>query len=244
MHDPVYQTAVSASLARRATTLLLCLLVPYAHVAPEAGLRDFARLETLSAAEYGPEAAQRLRNWKQLMVLASAQDERRQIHMVNEFFNRNVLYGSDPALWDVPDHWATPLETLGKAAGDCEDYAIAKYTSLRKLGIPDSRLRIFYVHARLGALTSNAEEAHMVLGYYPSEDAEPLILDNLITDIRVASRRNDLTPIFSFNSEGLWVDGSTVSAGDSTARLSNWRGVLERMRADGINLNRPIAAGE
>jgi predicted transglutaminase-like cysteine proteinase len=244
LHDPVYQTAAPASLARWATNLLLCLLVLCVPAAPEAGLRDFARLETLATAGYGPEAAQRIRNWQQLMVLASAQDERQQIHMVNEFFNRNVLYASDPDLWNVPDHWATPLETLGKAAGDCEDYAIAKYTSLRKLGIPDSRLRIFYVHARLGALTSNAEEAHMVLGYYPSEDAEPLILDNLITDIRLASQRNDLTPIFSFNSEGLWVDGSTVSAGDSTARLSNWRGALERMRADGINLNRPIAAGE
>jgi len=227
-----------------ATAALLYLLALGVLATTEAGLRDFSRLETLAAERYGAEAAQRIRNWEQLLVSASVQDERLQIRMVNEFFNRHVLYRSDLELWGIPDHWATPLETLGRAGGDCEDYVIAKYTSLRKLGIPDSRLRLFYVHARLGALASNAEEAHMVLGYYPSEEAEPLILDNLITDIRPASRRNDLTPIFSFNSEGLWVDGTTVSSGDPTARLSNWRGVLERMRSDGINLNRPIAAGE
>ena len=244
MQEPVYPSVISTPLTWLATTALLCQLALGVFGTTEAGLRDFARLETLAAERYGAEAAQRIRSWEQLLVAAAARDEREQIRMVNEFFNRNVLYRTDPELWGVADYWATPLETLGKAGGDCEDYAIAKYTSLRKLGIPDSRLRIFYVHARLGALASNAEEAHMVLGYYPSEDAEPLILDNLITDIRPASRRNDLTPIFSFNSEGIWADGSSVSAGDSTARLSNWRGVLERMRADGINLNRPISAGE
>ncbi|MFO8003680.1 MAG: transglutaminase, partial [Thioalkalivibrio sp.] len=108
----------------------------------------------------------------------------------------------------------------------------------------DSRLRLFYVHARLGATTSNATEVHMVVGYYPTEDAEPLILDNLITDIRPASRRSDLSPVFSFNSEGLWPEGVSTSAGSSTARLSNWRGVLERMQADGINLSRPIPQGQ
>ena len=244
MHERVSPYVISAPLTRLATTALLCLLALGVFGTTEAGLRDFARLQTLAAERYGPEAAQRIRSWEQLLVLAATRDEREQIRMVNEFFNRHVVYQTDPELWGVADYWATPLETLGRAGGDCEDYAIAKYTSLRKLGIPDSRLQIFYVHARLGALSSNAEEAHMVLGYYPNEDAEPLILDNLITDVRPASRRNDLTPIFSFNSEGIWVDGSTVSAGDSTARLSNWRGVLERMHAEGINLNRPISAGE
>ena len=244
MRDPGNPTVFSAPLTWLTTTALLCLLAMGALGATEAGLRDFAHMETLAAERYGPEAARRIRSWQQVMIDAASRGEREQIHLINEFFNRNVLYHTDPELWGVPDYWATPLETLGRAGGDCEDFAIAKYVSLRKLGIPDSRLRLFYVHARLGALSSDAEEAHMVLGYYPSEDAEPLILDNLITDIRPASRRNDLMPIFSFNSEGLWADGSTVSAGDSTARLSNWRGVLERMRAEGINLNRPIAAGE
>jgi len=209
----------------------------------QAGVSDFTALQILATERYGPEAARRVQDWRDLLVDAAQRDERRQIRLINAFFNRNVRYASDQEIWGQNDYWSTPLETLGKAAGDCEDYAIAKYASLRKLGIPDSRLRLFYVHAQLGAIASNATEVHMVLGYYPTEDAEPLILDNLISEIRPASRRNDLTPVFSFNSQGLWPDGATTSAGDATARLSNWRGVLERMQADGIQLNRPIETG-
>jgi len=76
----------------------------------------------------------------------------------------------------------------------------------------------------------------MVLGYYPTPDAEPLILDNLVSEIRPASRRPDLFPIFSFTSEGLWVQGASTSSADPTARLSRWRSVLQRMRAEGLDL--------
>ena len=227
------------SLGASAAALVLLLLMTWLH----AGLSDFTRLEQLASERYGAEGLTRVQDLKTILERAASADERRQIRQINDFFNRNIRYMTDPQLWKQNDYWATPLETLGKGAGDCEDYAIAKYASLRKLGIPDSRLRLFYVHAQLGAAASNATEVHMVLGYYPTEDAEPLILDNMISDIRPASRRTDLTPVFSFNAQGLWPDGATASAGDSTARLSNWRGVLERMQADGINLNRPVASG-
>lgn len=222
-----------------ALLLMLVFGVGWLH----AGLSDFNRMERLAAERYGNDAVRRVQNLRSLLEQAASADERRQIRQINDFFNRNVRYMSDQQLWGQNDYWATPLETLGKGAGDCEDYAIAKYASLRKLGIPDSRLRLFYVHAQIGAATSNATEVHMVLGYYPTEDAEPLILDNMISDIRPASRRSDLTPVFSFNAQGLWPDGATTSAGDSTARLSRWRDVLERMQAEGINLNSPIASG-
>lgn len=228
-----------AVFAALVATLALLSLVGWLH----AGLSDFTRLERLASELYGAQAVKRVQDLKTLLERSAATDERRQIRQINDFFNRNIRYMTDQQLWNQNDYWATPLETLGKGAGDCEDYAIAKYASLRKLGIPDSRLRLFYVHAQLGAAASNATEVHMVLGYYPTEDAEPMILDNMISDIRPASRRSDLTPVFSFNAQGLWPDGATTSAGDSTARLSNWRGVLERTQADGINLNRPIASG-
>ncbi|MFZ3159771.1 MAG: transglutaminase, partial [Rhodoferax sp.] len=76
--------------------------------------------------------------------------------------------------------------------------------------------------------------AHMVLGYYPEPTSEPLILDNMISSVRLASMRTDLTPVFSFNSDGLWVGGAAASSADPTARLSRWRDVLERMRQDGL----------
>jgi len=224
----------------RAAALVPLVLLSGLH----AGLSDFTRLEQLASERHGPEGLQRVQDLKTVLQHSASADERRQIRQINDFFNRSIRYMTDPQLWEKKDYWATPLETLGQGAGDCEDYAIAKYASLRKLGIPDSRLRLFYVHARLGAAATNATEVHMVLGYYPTEDAEPLILDNMISDIRPASRRSDLTPVFSFNAQGLWPDGATASAGDSTARLSNWRGVLDRMQADGINLNRTVASGD
>ena len=47
-------------------------------------------------------------------------------------------------------------------------------------------------------------QAHRVLAYYPTPEVEPLILDNLVSDMHPASRRPDLLPVFSFNAQGLW----------------------------------------
>ena len=148
----------------------------------------------------------------------------------NVFFNRRVLYETDLAVWHQEDYWATPLELMGRAAGDCEDFAIAKYMTLLMLGIGNQNLRLIYVRAKVGGATV----AHMVLGFYPQPTEEPMILDNLITSVRAASQRSDLAPVFSFNSERLWAGGAVTSSADPTARLSRWRDVLERMRQDGL----------
>ena len=97
---------------------------------------------------------------------------------------------------------------MGRAAGDCEDFAIAKYMTLLMLGIGNQNLRLIYVRAKVGGATV----AHMVLGFYPQPTEEPMILDNLITSVRAASQRSDLAPVFSFNSEGLWAGGAVTSS--------------------------------
>ena len=121
---------------------------------------------------------------------------------------------------------------IGRGAGDCEDFSIAKYITLQMLGIGNDRLRLIYVRARIGSTTT---VAHMVLGFYPQPTDEPLILDNLISSVRPASMRSDLAPVFSFNSAGLWVGGGTASMADPTTRLSRWRDVLDRMRQEGLS---------
>ena len=68
------------------------------------------------------------------MVQTQNKPEQQQILIVNNFFARNLRYQTDIQLWKQNDYWATPLETLGRGFGDCEDYAIAKYISLRALG--------------------------------------------------------------------------------------------------------------
>ncbi|MDM8349520.1 transglutaminase-like cysteine peptidase [Pseudomonas sp. sp1636] len=50
-------------------------------------------------------------------------------------------------MWGERDYWATPIEALVKGAADCEDYSLAKYFSLRQLGVPTGKLRLTYVKA-------------------------------------------------------------------------------------------------
>jgi predicted transglutaminase-like cysteine proteinase len=160
-------------------------------------------------------------------------DERGLLEAVNRFFNRRVAFREDAQVWGQTDYWASPLETLHRGAGDCEDFALAKYFTLLSAGVSAERMRMVYVRARIGG-PSGLSQAHMVLAYYPAAGAEPLILDNLIDDIRPSSRRPDLTPVFSFNTEGLWQGVGAASAGDPTARLSRWREVLVKARQEGF----------
>lgn len=196
---------------------------------------DLDRMQRLAASRYGAAAAESVAAWRRLIAEATDSDEIEKLARVNTFFNRKIRFEDDIVVWGEQDHWASPLELMGKGAGDCEDFSIAKYMTLRLLGVPAERLRLIYVRAQIGGAQSGISQAHMVVGYFPTPADEPLVLDNLISDIRPAARRPDLFPVFSFNSEGLWVGGASASAADPTARLSRWRSVLERMRNEGLH---------
>ena len=198
---------------------------------------DTGRMEDIARARYGEAVAAVVRDWRSLLGDTDT-DELERLARVNTFFNRRLRFDDDSVVWKEPDYWATPLESLARGAGDCEDFAIAKYASLLVAGVPSERLRLIYVRARIGGPQSTLSQAHMVVGYYPTPDAEPLILDNLVGEIRPAGRRPDLFPVFSFTSEGLWVQGTTTSSADPTARLSRWRSALQRMRSEGLELPR------
>jgi len=170
----------------------------------------------------------------QLLIAGNAEiDEAARLVAVNQFFNRRIVFTDDEVVWGMTDYWASPVELLDKGRGDCEDFAIAKYFSLLASGVPAARLRLVYVRALIGG-PGGVQTPHMVLAHYAQPQDEPLILDNLIEDIRPASRRPDLTPVFSFNSEGLWQGAAGAPAGDPTARLSRWRDVLAKARAEGF----------
>jgi predicted transglutaminase-like cysteine proteinase len=179
-----------------------------------------------------------LRDWQQLIsntiVITNTEDRLRR---VNEFFNRRIVFSDDQEVWGQNDYWATPMELLAKGRGDCEDFTIAKYFTLLNAGLANDQLRLVYVKARIGGPNSSMVQTHMVLAYYPSPDAEPLVLDNLITDIRPASRRPDLTPVFSFNSQGIWqgAAGSDPKGTGGIGRLSRWQDLLRRARLEGFD---------
>ena len=217
---------------RIAISILLILLATAWFARQSQGI-DFEQLEQIAAKRYGNESMLAVRSWR--IALEGAGDkETEQLKAVNAFFNQQILFEDDKLIWGQSDYWATPLEILWKGSADCEDFAIAKYVSLKALGISPSKLRLTYVKARIGGPSSDLFQAHMVLAYYATPDIEPLILDNLITDIRPASRRLDLIPIFSFNSEGLWVAGAgSTPQASGTSRLSRWKDVIERMKMDG-----------
>ncbi len=144
------------------------------------------------------------------------------LQLVNSQLNR-IRWVSDQAHWGQVDYWATPAESVASNGGDCEDFAIAKYYMLKELGVPLQRLRITYVRA----LT--LKDAHMVLAYYATPDAEPLILDNLDLLIKPASQRPDLIPVYSFNDDEVQLAKGGIKADPSQIR--QWLSVQERLIA-------------
>jgi len=192
---------------------------------------DLDKIQALALERYGARAAETIVAWRRLIKDSRTLPDTEKLNKVNTFFNHRILFENDIVIWQQSDYWATPLEFMGRGAGDCEDFAIAKYITLQLLGVGNQHLRLIYVRAKIG---STASIAHMVLGYYPQPTEEPLILDNLISSVHPASRRADLSPVFSFNSDGLWAGGATASLADPITRLSRWRDVLDRIRQDGL----------
>ncbi len=196
---------------------------------------DFQRFHQLMGDEFGSRRVQLSRKWEDMLKEISNLPENKQVLRVNEFLHQHIEYATDIQIWGVEDYWATPLQTLGKGRGDCEDWAILQYFSLRITGIQDQKLRLIYVTAVLDTPQGPVTEPHMVLGYYPDPVSEPIILDNLISKVVPASQRTDLTPAFSFNSQGLWVGIQRNAQAGSTSSLSRWRDVLERVQEEGAN---------
>jgi predicted transglutaminase-like cysteine proteinase len=173
---------------------------------------------------FGQPAVERLQKWERIANYDKTLSDEKKLELVNQFFNQ-IKFVSDQEHWNKEDYWATPLELLATNAGDCEDYSIAKYFTLREMGVADEKMKITYVKAL------KLNEAHMVLAYYPTPESEPLILDNLIKKIKPASERDDLAPVYSFNGEGLWLSKIRGQLGKrlgSANKLDNWVELMQR----------------
>jgi predicted transglutaminase-like cysteine proteinase len=194
---------------------------------------NYDKLLSSLTARWGTGPAPRFNAWRSLIATLSTAQDAERLKKTNDFFNRQLQYGTDPDIWNEPEYWATPMESIGKGAGDCEDFVIAKYFTLLEAGVAPEKLRLIYVRVKAEGAPPIA---HMVLGYYAQPESEPLVLDNLIGDVRPAARRPDLVPVFSFNKDGVF---SGVSAKDATpaggvGRLSRWEDLLKRAKAEGF----------
>jgi len=182
--------------------------------------------------EYGDYARRRVSFWNDLINGNQQTDEMEKLRIVNEFFNE-LKFVSDIDHWGTEDYWATPMQMLTSNGGDCEDFSIAKYFTLREMGIPAERMRLTYVKAL------ELNQAHMVLTYFPTPESDPLVLDNLLTEIRPASDRKDLLPVYSFNGNSLWLAksrGNGQRIGNAN-RLSRWNEVIARINEEKIPLS-------
>lgn len=189
----------------------------------------------LVQAKYGSRAARRVIDWRLLIQRARSQkwSQQKALDETNRFFNR-LIFIDDIKLWGMPDYWASPVEFLAAGGGDCEDFSIAKYFTLREMGLSDESMRLIYVKA----LRYN--QFHMVVANYATPSSMPVILDNLDTDIKPANLRTDLVPVYSFNGNHLWLmkaKGQGQLAGNSD-RLSMWTDLQQRFNTQ--HLNRPI----
>lgn len=196
-----------------------------------AGVVDFSPgLLRYVSSRWGNSAPDRLQKWRATELermrvrqksVSSETLPRDDLQTFNELWNK-VPYHNDLSHWGVVDYWATPVEMLSSNGGDCEDYSMAKYFSLKEIGIPVEKLRITYVRAL------KLNEPHMVLAYYPTPDADPYILDNLVAKVVPASERPDLEPVYSFNDEDLWAAGASSFKGKSS-QIRLWSELLEKM---------------
>lgn len=217
-------TPAAARLRRVALATLLCLGAAPSGAKPE---------PPRSALDQAIGAA-RLTSWHSLIAQGGSLDEGAKLAAVNDFLNRAVAYGTDRDIWGVDEYWATPQQTLASGRGDCEDFAIGKYFTLVRMGVPSEKLRLTFVKE----LRRN--QAHMVLAYYAAPDAEPLILDSLERRIRPAGERRDLLPVYAFNDHGIFLSKTPQQkSGQPPQLLSRWSDVSARAQADDARLAAP-----
>jgi predicted transglutaminase-like cysteine proteinase len=180
---------------------------------------------------FGQGARDRIGGWQQfirsIVLKQGTGSDLELLGPVNAYFNR-LPFLADQRHWGVQDYWATPAEMVASNGGDCEDYSIAKYFALKELGVQIQRLRITYVKA------ATLDQAHMVLAYYAEPNAVPLILDNLTNEVKPASERPDLIPVFSFNDEDLLFarQGQAGISAGSASQIRLWRGLLDKLEQE------------
>lgn len=203
--------------------LLMVIILPALRAdtsIPLDGPKIIAKLEN----NYGERAGKRAKAWLELMQSNNDSSEKELLEKVNRFFN-GFHFIDDIDLWGTKNYWATPLEFIGVHAGDCEDFAIAKYFTLLELGIADDKMRITMVTAE------QLTQYHMVLTYYETPSSIPLVLDNLIGQIKPATERTDLRATLSFNGTDLWrrLDKNEGLPTTSSSRITQWRDLRQRL---------------
>ncbi len=152
----------------------------------------FKRFERSMAQPHGQKV---IGSWQREIVSYRGLPLEQMADRVNSYVNK-TNYIVDNRNWGKSDYWETPIEFFDRG-GDCEDFAIAKYVSLRALGVPEERMRIAIVQDMIKDIP------HALLVVYT--DSGPLILDNQTDRAEKASRVTRYRPIFTINRHAWWL---------------------------------------
>lgn len=134
-----------------------------------------------------------------MIVRASAGGLEARVRAVNAEVNRTLAFRPDSAIYGRSDHWATLAESRARAAGDCEDFAIAKMTLLVAQGVPLSDMYLVLVKDQV------RRADHAVLAV--RVDGRFLILDNQTDRVLEQSQVRDYRPIMTFAAGRAFVHG-------------------------------------
>jgi len=155
---------------------------------------------------------------KKLLKKLKKEKPLKQLNFVNYWYN-SIKYKSDQKIYGKSDYWATLYEFVGRGMGDCEDYTIAKYYTLKELGFDINRMKFAYVvyKNRRGKNIS-----HMVLAYFkvanPKSKDDILILDNTNKKILPASKRTNIVKVIK------------MINGDTGAKSKKWKKLVKDMK--------------
>lgn len=180
--------------------------------------------------KYNTLTMNRLKDWMVMINDSQALSEEAKLRTVNDFFNdrERFNYTPDKLIWGRYDYWATPVEFILKGAGDCEDYAIAKFFTLLALNVSQEKLKLSYVYLKEKRPYVNNDQAHMVLSYYDAPESIPMILDNADPLLKSAADRPDLKPVLTFNGLGLWEEKQREEGIRSPGDIKPWAEMNER----------------
>jgi predicted transglutaminase-like cysteine proteinase len=130
-----------------------------------------------------------------MMQSAKGRSRTDQVQLVNSFFNR-LTYRTDAQEYGQAEHWATPAEFMSRGAGDCEDYAAAKFFSLRLLGVADQDLRVVALNDRIARIGHAVATVNVGGTRY--------VLDNRTDQLFPDTRYSHYQPVVSMNETGEW----------------------------------------
>lgn len=136
-----------------------------------------------------------LRQWLEFLDSIRNLPEKEQINQVNRFANTRE-YILDQENYGIADYWATPKEFLINN-GDCEDFAIIKMLSLKRLGYDVSKMRVVVVQ------DTNLRIPHAVMALDKGVDI--LILDNQIEQVISHNDVFHYVPVYSVNENNWWM---------------------------------------